>query len=79
MVLTSYQNRLLMMHEWLLGSNATVASERINLTSTQDSWKKYGVLMVQKVSTKEKWQEVIEAEGEYFEYQFCLCSGVIGA
>ncbi|KAJ1368442.1 hypothetical protein KIN20_029571 [Parelaphostrongylus tenuis] len=37
MELTSEQIRMLMMHEWLLLSNATVASERINLAWGEDT------------------------------------------
>ncbi|KAJ1355444.1 hypothetical protein KIN20_012841 [Parelaphostrongylus tenuis] len=36
------QIRLLTIHEWLLGSDATVESERINLAwGIKDSWQKY--------------------------------------
>ncbi|KAJ1372564.1 hypothetical protein KIN20_034748 [Parelaphostrongylus tenuis] len=53
------QELLLMMHEWLLGSNATVASERINLAWDEDTvgkstvrWRK--VLKISRVQIVQK-------------------------
>ncbi|KAJ1364058.1 hypothetical protein KIN20_024052 [Parelaphostrongylus tenuis] len=74
MELTSEQIRLLMMHEWLLDSNAMVASERINLACLSHQFHAYGIDLL-----PEKWQKMLEVEEEYFDYLFCLCSGVIGS
>ncbi|KAJ1351521.1 hypothetical protein KIN20_007545 [Parelaphostrongylus tenuis] len=60
MELISEQIRLLMMHKWLLGSNATVTSERISLAWSKDT--------VGKSLLPEKWQEGLEGEGEYLDY-----------
>ncbi|KAJ1374484.1 hypothetical protein KIN20_037180 [Parelaphostrongylus tenuis] len=46
MELTSEQIRLLMMYEWLLDSNATLASERINLARAKTQLAKYGIRVV---------------------------------
>ncbi|KAJ1372390.1 hypothetical protein KIN20_034536 [Parelaphostrongylus tenuis] len=114
MELSSEQINLSMMHEWLLGSNAAMASESINLAWGEDTvgkstemfnegeenladqrrlgrsklvdrqavleaseknplprlgcWLMSLNFMLAGSSLSKKWQEVVEVEGEYFDY-----------
>ncbi|KAJ1356124.1 hypothetical protein KIN20_013774 [Parelaphostrongylus tenuis] len=66
-----------MMHEWLLGSNTTEASERINLAWGEDTVGKSTVFSSKKsefydrgIDLLPEWQEVLEVEGEYFDCDY---------